>query len=374
MKLTAKVKLQPNEAQADSLKRTLEAANAACDYISQVAWDTKTFGKFQVQKLVYTDVRRTFDLTAQLVIRCIAKVADAYKLDKETKRTFKPLGSIAYDDRILAWKMAQDTVSIWTVDGRQKISFVAGTHHKAMLAHQRGESDLCLIDGKFYLFTTCDIDEPTPADVEDFLGVDMGVANIAVDSDKMVHQGKTVKSVRYRHRQLRRKLQAKGTQAARRRLKKLAGKERRFAAWTNHKISKTIVATAKDTNRGIALEDLTGIRDRITVRKPQRAALSSWSFFQLRSFIEYKAKQAGVVVAEVDPHNTSRTCPCCGHVDKANRRTQSKFLCVACGFSELADYVAAVNISRRAAVNLPYIPDTILVPLDSSARDKAHVF
>jgi len=74
MKLTAKVKLQPNDAQADSLKRTLETANAACDYISQVAWDTKTFGKFQVQKLVYTDVRRTFDLTAQLVIRCIAKV------------------------------------------------------------------------------------------------------------------------------------------------------------------------------------------------------------------------------------------------------------------------------------------------------------
>ncbi len=359
MKLTAKVKLQPNDAQADSLKRTLETANAACDYISQVAWDTKTFGKFQVQKLVYTDVRRTFDLTAQLVIRCIAKVTDAYKLDKQTQRTFKPLGSIAYDERILAWKMAQDTVSIWTVDGRQKISFVAGEHNKTMLAHQRGESDLCLIDGKFYLFTTCDIDEPTPKDVDEFLGVDMGVTNIAVDSDKIIHQGKTVKSVRYRHRQLRRKLQAKGTQAARRRLKQLAGKERRFAAWTNHNISKTIVATAKDTVRGIALEDLGGIRERITVRKSQRATLSSWSFAQLRSFIEYKAKQAGVAVAAVDPRNTSRTCPCCGHVDKANRKTQSKFLCVVCGFSELADYVAAINIGRRAAVNLPYIPDAI---------------
>ena len=77
MKLTAKVKLQPTTAQADSLKRTLEKANAACNYISQVAWDTHTFGKFQVQKLVYDDVRKTYDLTAQLVIRCISKVTDA---------------------------------------------------------------------------------------------------------------------------------------------------------------------------------------------------------------------------------------------------------------------------------------------------------
>ena len=93
MKLTAKVKLTPTEAQADSLKRTLEKANAACDYISQRAWDTRTFGKFQIQKLVYEDVRAQFDLTAQVVIRCIAKVTDAYKLDKKTKRAFKPYGS-----------------------------------------------------------------------------------------------------------------------------------------------------------------------------------------------------------------------------------------------------------------------------------------
>lgn len=372
MKLTAKVKLQPTEAQADSLKRTLEVANAACDWISQRAWETKTFGQFTIHKLVYNDVRRLFDLTAQIVVRCIAKVTDAYKLDRKTQRTFKPLGSIPYDARILTWKMDKNEVSIWTVDGRQKMNFVAGDHHKAMLAHQRGESDLCLIDGKFYLFTTCDIDEPTPKDVDEFLGVDMGVANIAVDSDKTVHQGKTIKSVRYRQRQLRRKLQAKGTQAARRRLKKLSGKEHRFATWTNHNISKTIVEKAKDTDRGIAIEDLTYIRDRVTVRKAQRATLSSWSFFQLRSFIEYKAQKVGVKVVAVDPRNTSRTCPCCGHIDKANRKTQSNFSCIQCGYSGLADYIAAVNISRRAVVNRPYIPEAIYVQPDSRARDKAH--
>jgi integrase len=58
------------------LKRTLETANTACNYISQVAWDTKTFGKFQVQKLVYGEARGRFGLSAQLALRCIAKVTE----------------------------------------------------------------------------------------------------------------------------------------------------------------------------------------------------------------------------------------------------------------------------------------------------------
>jgi len=356
MKLTAKVKLLPTEAQAASLKRTLETGNAACNYISDIAWTNATFGQFQIHGLTYHAVKAAFTLSAQLIVRCIAKVCDAYKLDKKTKRTFKPLGSIPYDLRILSWKMDKSIVSIWTVDGREKIPFVCGNYHRSMLVNQRGESDLCLIDGNFYLFTCCDIDEPTIDDVDDFLGVDMGVANIAVDSDKAIQQGKSVKKVRYRHRQLRTKLQKKGTHSARRRLRKLAGKERRFATWTNHNISKEIVEKAKDTHRGIAIEELGGIRDRVTVRKPQRATLSSWSFAQLRSFIEYKAQRAGVKVVAVDPRNTSRTCPCCGHVDKANRKSQDKFLCVSCGHSGLADYIAALNIRSRAVVNRPDIP------------------
>jgi len=177
------------------------------------------------------------------------------------------------------------------------------------------------------------------------LGVDLGITNLAVDSDHTIHQGKTVKRVRYQHRQLRRKLQAKGTKSTR----------RRFATWTNHNISKRIVEKAKDTKRGIALEDLSGIRDRVTVRKAQRSTLHSWSFHQLRGFIEYKAQLHGVPVVAVDPRNTSRTCPCCGHVDKANRRTQAKFLCIDCGYFGLADYIASVNIRRRAIVNWPNV-------------------
>jgi transposase len=100
---------------------------------------------------------------------------------------------------------------------------------------------------------------------------------------------------------------------------------------------------------------LSGIRTRVTARRPQRATLHSWAFRQLRSFVEYKARCEGVPMVLVDPRNTSRTCPNCGHVDKANRKSQSQFSCVVCGHAGLADHIAACNIGSRAAVNLPNV-------------------
>lgn len=356
MKLTAKVKLQPTPEQGLLLRETLEQVNRACNYISQRAWATKTFNQFKLHKLAYFETRTKFDLTAQVVVRAIAKVADAYKLDRKRKRVFTPRGAIAYDNRILNWRIPDTVVSIWCMGGRQIIPFTAGLRQWELLSHQRGETDLATVDGKFYLLAVCEIEAPESGDVLDVLGVDLGVVNIATDSYGNVYSGAQVNGLRYRHRKLRGKLQAIGTHAAKRLLKKRSGKEQRFATQVNHTISKRIVEIAKDTGRGIALEDLSGIRDRITVRKAQRATLHSWSFYQLRKFLEYKAQQVGVPVFLVDPRNTSRTCPNCGNVDKANRKTQSTFYCVSCGYSGLADTIAAVNISRRAVVSLPNFP------------------
>lgn len=367
MQLTAKVKLTPrlegNRAQADSLKRTLETANSACNFISDIAWANGVFGKFQVQKLVYHDVKATFDLTAQLIIRCIAKVTDAYKLDKRTKREFQPLGSIAFDSRILSWNLDKNTVSIWTVDGRLKqLSFVCHARAKELLKGDRGESDLCYIDGEFYLFTSCEVDEPTPKDVDDFLGVDLGIKNIASDSDSNQYAGNKVNSLRKRHAKLRAKLQSKGTKSAKRLLKKRSKKEKRFAKDVNHQIAKQLVERAKDTDRGIALEDLTGIRARVTVRKAQRRQHFAWSFHDLRAKIAYKAQLHGVPFILVDPRNTSKACNACGCIDKANRKDQATFLCVSCGHFANADTNAALNIRvrGRAAVNLPYVSASVI--------------
>lgn len=357
MKLTAQLKLRPTPEQADALRRTLEAANAACDAISRTAWETQTFRQFALHKLVYYGTRETFGLSSQVTIRCIAKVADAYKLDKKTQRTFAPLGSVAYDSRILTFDVAASTVAIWTRDGRQVIPFVCGARQRRLLATQQGESDRAYHDGQWYVFATCAVQTPTMQVPTGVLGVDLGVTNIAVDSDGEIHSGKAIKNIRYRHRSLRNKLQRKGTLGSRRRLRKLAGHERRFATWVNHTLSKKIVAKAEGTTRAISLEDLKGIRTRGTVRRSQRATLHSWAFFQLRAFIVYKAALAGVEVHLVDPRNTSRTCPKCGCIAKANRKTQASFVCTRCGFAGHADVIAAGNISGRAPVNVPYCSD-----------------
>jgi len=355
VKLIAQLKLLPTPEQALALKRTLETANHACNFVSREAWKAKTFRQYDLHHLCYKPLRERFPLSAQMAVRAVAKVADAYKLDRKTRRAFRTSGSVAYDDRILSWRLADSTVSIWTVDSRQRVPFVCGERQRQLLTNRQGESNLILVGGTFYLAATCNAEEPDLIDVQGVLGVDLGVVNIAVDSDGDVHSASHINNVRFRHRRLRAKLQRKGSRRAKRKLKQLSGKEQRFAKDTNHRISKQLVAKAKDTRRAIALENLGGIRKRVTVRRHQRATLHSWAFFQLRTFVEYKARLAGVPVVPVDPRNTSRTCPECGHIDKANRKSQSRFSCVVCGHSGQADHIAAVNISRRADVNRPNV-------------------
>ncbi len=353
MRLTIQVKLLPTAEQASALKETLRASNAAANEISEIAWQHRSFGQYRIHKLAYHPVRKSSGLTSQMVIRAIAKVADAYKLDKRRQRTFKPLGAIAYDDRILRW--TDDAVSIWTVAGRQRVPFACGERTREMLANRQGESDLVYRGGKWYLLTTVNVEEPPPGTPEDWIGIDLGVVNIVTDSDGDVHTSEQVEKSRKRYERIRAKLQRAGTKSAKRHLKKLSGKERRFKRDTNHVISKRLVSKAAQSNRGISLEDLQGIRERTTVRRAQRSRHSKWAFGELRAFVEYKAKLAGVATVAVDPRNTSRTCSECGHCEKANRKSQAEFVCKSCGFVVPADANAAENIRRRALVNAPVV-------------------
>jgi len=352
MNLTLTVKLQPTPDQSIALLETMERFNAACNVVAEVAFCTRTANKIRLQKLVYYDIRERFGLPAQMAVRVISKVAEAYKRDKSKKPVFRPHGAIVYDQRVLSWK-GLDRVSILTLRGRQLIPVVFGGYQAARLKRIRGQADLIYRNGTFYLAVTVDVPEPPTDEPKDWLGVDLGIVNLAADSDGEVYSGGHLNGLRKRHAKLRARLQAKGTKSAKRLLKKLSGKEARFARDVNHVISKRLVAKAKGTGRGIALENLKGIRERITVRKAQRRVQHSWAFHQLRSFIEYKARLAGVLVVLVDPRNTSRTCPACGHVAKANRHTRASFHCVSCGFAGPADTIAAENI-RRAVVMQPY--------------------
>ncbi|MGW4513944.1 RNA-guided endonuclease InsQ/TnpB family protein [Streptomyces sp. NPDC004393] len=367
--MVVQVKLLPSAEQAPRLLATLHTCNKGADLASRVAFDKREFSKFGLQKLVYAELK-SMGLGAQAAIRSIKKVVDAYgtlhahikagnlgrpgskrRLKAETKPVeFRPDAAQPYDDRLLSWQYDQRTVSVWTTAGRVKgVRFVGHPDHLNLLAeHRQGETDLVHRDGAFYLLATCEVPEDEPnEDPSGFTGVDLGIVNIATTSTGARHCGRRLNRQRKQMRDLRTKLQKRRTKSARRAVKRVAGRERRRATDVNHCISKRIVAEAERTGQGIALEDLRGIRERVRLRKPQRAAVHSWAFAQLGRFLTYKARRCGVPLLQVDPRNTSRECSSCHHIDKRNRPAQAEFRCVACGFVDHADANAARNIAAR---------------------------
>jgi IS605 OrfB family transposase len=238
-------------------------------------------------------------------------------------------------------------VSTWTVKGRAKMPFVCGEKQRVLLGYPRGEADLILRKGKWFLNITVEVPEEKEIEAIDVLGVDRGIVNICADSDGNKYSGAKLNKIRHRNRALRRKLQRIGTKSARRLLKKRSRKEQRFAADTNHVISRRIVSLAKRTNRGIAIEKLDGIRERVRAKKRERTKLHSWAFAQLGGFLSYKAKLAGVNLVEIDPRYTSQQCSQCGHTAKANRKSRDSFVCKSCGYTSCADENGAANIRLR---------------------------
>jgi IS605 OrfB family transposase len=353
VKLTAQVKLCPTAEQAEALRKTMETANEAANFVSERAWQTRTFHRFALSSVCYHDVRATFGLAAQMTTQIINVVAGGYRAKREGRHTYRLTSAITYDSRVLSWKEGE--VSIWTLDGRQRIPFLCGPRQEAMLARRCSQAKLVTRRGEWFLLIPCEVEVRDRIATSKALGVDLGVVNIAVDSDGEIHSASHLLNVRHRNRRLRGKLQRLGTRSAKRKIKRLSGREARFARDTNHVISKRIVAKAEGTARAIALEDLKGITKRQTVRQSQRATLHSWSFHQLREFIAYKAELAGIPVVVVDPRNTSRTCPECGLIDKKNRRSQESFVCVSCGFAGHADTVAAGVIAGRAVADPPIV-------------------
>ena len=349
MKLTLKIKLLPTDEQANLLLETMKEANTVCNAISDVAWQEKIFNNFKLHHRVYHSYKATFQLSSQMLIRQIAKVADAYKLDKKTKRTFRPLGGIAYDSRIMTYK-PDNTVSLWCIGGRQKIKFVC--HNPAYLPYIKGEADLVYKKGKFYLFQTVDIPEEDVEDVETFVGVDFGLVSIATLSNGKEFNSKKLQDYREKRQKVRSSVQSKRTRGSKKLLKRLSGRERTTASIINHTIAKQIVQLAKEENKGIALEDLKGIRfSSLKKGKKFRTMVGKWSFNQLRQYISYKAILNGVPVVLVNPRYTSKTCNKCHHI---GNRKGKVFECNNCGNNMDADVNASINIATLGAiVNLP---------------------
>jgi len=362
MKLTLKIKLLPTAEQADLLLETLRETNTVCNAISEVAWSKRIFNNFKLHHEVYHPYKATFNLSSQCLIRAIAKVADAYKLDKKTKRTFRPLGSIAYDSRIMTYK-ADNIVSLWCIGGRQKIKFVC--HNPAYLPYIKGEADLVYKKGKFYLFQTVDIPEEDVEDIEEFIGVDMGLIEIAALSNGKSFNSKKLNDYREKRQKVRSSLQSKGTKGCKKVLKRLSGKERTTSTIINHTISKQIVQLAKSEGKGIAIEDLKGIRFSANKKgKKFRTRVGKWNFNQLRSFLTYKCLLNGVKLVDVPPAYTSKMCHNCLHI---GNRQGKKFTCNNCNSVFDADENAAKNIALLGTnyVNSPEKPSMLYCQMHS---------
>jgi len=317
--------------------------------VSEVAWDKKVFGQFKLHSLCYYPVKEAYPLSSQMIVRCISKVADAYKLNRKTKRVFRPLGSISYDSRILSYNLVKGQVSIWTIGGRQKIDFTC--HNPDYLSYIQGEADLCCIKGKFYLLQTIEVPSEKEVDAEEFIGADMGITDICCLSSGEKFSSKNLNAYKIKQQKIRSSLQSKCTKNARRVLKRLSGKERRTQTVINHTISKQIVELVKQNNKGVALEDLTGIGKSLDkFSKKQRGLYKGWAFRQLRDFITYKSQLQGVKVVVVDPRYTSKTCHVCNCI---GNRSSKIFKCETCGVFD-ADINAAINISKvGVAINQP---------------------
>jgi putative transposase len=293
MKLTLQTQLLPDPEDAPKIMATVERFNEAATWLAEIAFERKIANKFELQKLCYAELRERFGLSAQMAIRCIAQVCEAYKRDKGKRPKYRKHSAMPFDQRMISFK-GPDRVSLLTLEGRVIVPFIMGKYQVERFGFARGQCDLVLRkDGKWFLLVTVDVPEGTKLPVTDFLGVDLGIVNIACDSDGTVYTGEAVEKIRRKHQASRKTRQRKETKGTKKQLKKLAGKEARFRKHENHRISKTIVANAQGTGRGIALEDLKGIRDRTTVRNRQRNRHSGWSFFQLRAFVEYKAALGG---------------------------------------------------------------------------------
>lgn len=376
--LTIVCKLNPSQKVVKMIDTTLEMFAAACNYANQTVKPAIT-SKVTIQSEVYQTIRSKYSLSANLAVRACARVGanrKTAKKDKKPVKEFKPT-SADYDARIFAFREPDWTVSLTLVGGREHIPIVTSNYQIGKLKGTKPTSaQLCKHkDGSYYIHIQVKDDAPQPIKVDNVIGVDFGRTDIAVTSDSKKWSGKEIRDVRDKYSKLRANLQkkaSKGTRSSRRRcralLKRLSGKEKRFQRHINHVISKTIILSAKQSNSIVAIEDLTGIRNRTNQQprsKTERRRSNSWAFYQLRTFLEYKGLINGVEILPVSPRYSSQTCHACMHL---GLRSGKRFRCTnsGCGWHGDADENASIVLSViGASVSMPGGSNLLACPIDS---------
>jgi len=347
------------------IEDTMRAFADACNFVAEWGRTNKESNQFILHRACYRDVRAKFGLSANLAVRAIARVAPKLAKIKTRNSVFQPT-SVDYDARIFTFDEKNWLVGITLLGGRSKFALSIGQYQRDALAGKTPKSAVLTKRGRvFFLGIQVDDGNIPILPTDKVIGVDMGLRDIAVLSDGTRFSGTKLTAQRMQRAKVRRSLQSKaarGTRTTRRNcrqlLRRLKGCEARFQRHVNHEISRKIVNQAVAQNAAIAIEDLTGIRERTNKKlcHKQRGLHNSWAFYQLRAFLTYKSVLAGVSLNVVDPAYTSQTCACCG---QRGKRKAKVFACTSCGVFD-ADENAAKNIAQLGApVNRPEKSDAL---------------
>ncbi len=355
---TAKVKLNPTAEQTERMLQTLWAYRQACNSISQLVVETKMLSLVSLHKQVYCELRAVFNLRSQMAQSVLKTVTARYKTLISNKHPWTRIvfKKPEYD---LVWhrdySLSKQMLSINTLEGRIKVPF----EMKGMEAYFDGSwtfgtAKLITKRGKWFLHIpmTKEIEKTSLQSIDQIVGIDLGINFVVTSYDTAgkttFYPGRKVKDKRSRYKDLRKQLQQARTPSARRKLKRIGERENRWMTDVNHRIAKALVSRYDPTTLFV-VEDLTGVRavtERVRVR--DRYETVSWSFYQLRKMIEYKAALRGARVIAVDPRYTSQACPKCEHTAKANRnRKKHSFCCKKCGYRSNDDRIAAMNLQLK---------------------------
>jgi len=302
---------------------------------------------------LYYSVRQELGLPANLVVTALRRASGALKSARLRGKFLFRSTFVALDERTFTLFLDREQVSISTPQGRMRIQLLLGSYQRLALrsGEIKGATLVRTKDGYWANITVrCQV-EPAPSGST--LGVDLGIRHLAATSTGLLFSGASLLHYRQQRLKVRASLQSHGTRGTKSVLRRLSGREARRAQWENHRISKRIVEEARrHCCSRIALEDLSGIRERLMTWNPhQNRMLSTWSYGELRDFIRYKAAMSGIDVVEVPAYLSSQTCAECG---KRGARRGEVFHCAPCGRTAQADLNAArVIAARGAAVNRP---------------------
>jgi IS605 OrfB family transposase len=345
VKRTIAIKLSVLDLQSEAFCELQELFTAACNQVAAAALLEKERNRIRLHHLCYRSLRESLpQLGAQMCCTAIAKTSNALKAQKHPKLLlFKNGCSIHFDKR--TYSLKNGILSLFTLRGRIRIPLEISAFHKGFLDFGTPkEAELVRRGKRWFFHLVLDLPDVLPIETGNAMGVDLGENVLAATSTGKLFGGGPLRAHRDQFLGTRKRLQSNGSQSAKRRLRKISGREKRSVKHVNHCISKEIVQEAhRNGCSTIVMEDLKNIRERIRAGKKVRSRLHRWSFDQLRQFVEYKAAAQGIHVVYVNPAYTSKTCSCCVSLGV---RLKHRFSCSNCGSLQHSDLNASRNILR----------------------------